>query len=66
VEDLSLARFRRTPLQDKHFQDLSFAIYTRSGRFIAFLLNKIVDKRVLKRRNSCSPTVIYNHMWDSL
>jgi hypothetical protein len=60
VEDLSLARFTRTPLQDKDFQDLSFARYTRSGRFIASLLNRIVDKRVLKRRNVCCKGVLLN------
>jgi hypothetical protein len=46
VENLSLAIFTRTPLQDNDFQDLSFARYTRSGRFIASVLNIIVDKRV--------------------
>jgi hypothetical protein len=51
VEDLSLARFSRTPLQDKYFQELSFARYTTSRGFVASLLNKILDNRVLNRRN---------------
>jgi hypothetical protein len=58
VEDLSLPRFIGTPLQDKDFQYLSFARYTRSRSFIASLLKKIVDRRVLKRRNVCSEAVI--------
>jgi hypothetical protein len=43
VEDLSFARFTRTSLQDKDIQDLSFARITRSGRFIASLLNRMVE-----------------------
>jgi hypothetical protein len=64
VEYLSLAIFTRTPLQDKDFQDLSFARYTRSGRFITSLLNIIVDKRVLKKRNVCSEVVPHVVLYD--